>query len=179
MMTNIFKKTGLLTLLLSVFSLGIVGCASEEEKGMSDEQRQEEEYFGLEDEISEQEEAQMQQQQEDEFSLEDEFADSEEIGQQQHAELEQQTAQEKPWADQQISLNKVKEIQDSLNNKGFSAGSVDGLIGPETQSALKNFQEANNLTASGELDQETIDALGLDINLKQAQEESGQSQMAE
>ena len=66
-----------------------------------------------------------------------------------------------------------------LIEKGYDAGNVDGIIGPETRGAIESFQQEKGITASGELNQETIDALGLDVDLKQAQEESGSQMFSE
>jgi peptidoglycan hydrolase-like protein with peptidoglycan-binding domain len=39
---------------------------------------------------------------------------------------------------------------------------VDGRLGPQTQQGLKEFQASRGLEPSGELDQQTIAALGLE-----------------
>jgi phage tail tape-measure protein len=54
----------------------------------------------------------------------------------------------------------VKKAQAALNEKGFNVA-VDGRNGPNTQSALRSFQEKNGLTASGTLDDATLNALGV------------------
>jgi peptidoglycan hydrolase-like protein with peptidoglycan-binding domain len=56
----------------------------------------------------------------------------------------------------------IREAQRQLNAEGFKAGPVDGIKGPRTREALKRFQEARGLTASGELDAQTMSALGID-----------------
>jgi peptidoglycan hydrolase-like protein with peptidoglycan-binding domain len=56
----------------------------------------------------------------------------------------------------------VKKIQQSLNDQGYSAGPVDGIIGEKTRGALSEFQQAEGMQATGEVDRQTIDALGLD-----------------
>lgn len=43
----------------------------------------------------------------------------------------------------------VSALQRSLNFLGFDAGTVDGLWGPNTESALMAFQRANNITDDG------------------------------
>jgi peptidoglycan hydrolase-like protein with peptidoglycan-binding domain len=45
------------------------------------------------------------------------------------------------------SNSEVTEIQKKLRVRGFAPGSIDGVFGPVTEEAVKNFQEANNLTA--------------------------------
>ncbi len=39
---------------------------------------------------------------------------------------------------------------------------VDGKMGPDTHAAIKEFQQSKGLEASGQLDKETVTALGLD-----------------
>jgi peptidoglycan hydrolase-like protein with peptidoglycan-binding domain len=56
----------------------------------------------------------------------------------------------------------VKQVQQRLNRAGFDAGPVDGIKGPQTRSGIKGFQQAQGLSATGELDQHTLAALGLD-----------------
>jgi peptidoglycan hydrolase-like protein with peptidoglycan-binding domain len=58
----------------------------------------------------------------------------------------------------------VRELQQALNDKGFDAGAVDGKAGPQTKAAIKKFQQAQNLTASGKLDQKTVAALALNTS---------------
>lgn len=59
--------------------------------------------------------------------------------------------------DQQV----VREAQRALNDKGFSAGAVDGVMGPHTEQALRDFQQSQGLNATGNLDQPTLSALGV------------------
>ena|SRR5438477_3363994 len=58
-----------------------------------------------------------------------------------------------------VSDNSVSQAQQALNDKGFSAGPVDGIAGPQTKSALKQFQQSQGLQASGQLDTQTLAAL--------------------
>lgn len=71
-------------------------------------------------------------------------------------------SEDKPWADQRASLDSVKKLQESLIEKGYDVGPVDGLIGPQTQAALQKFQEDQGLDASGEINVETLTALEID-----------------
>lgn len=56
----------------------------------------------------------------------------------------------------------VRQVQKSLNEQGYDAGPIDGKWGPKTQSALKNFQQAKGLEASGQLDEETLAELDVE-----------------
>ena len=49
----------------------------------------------------------------------------------------------------------IKQAQTKLNV------TADGKVGPETQKAVKEFQQSKGLKASGQLDQQTITALGV------------------
>ncbi|HSU44516.1 MAG TPA: peptidoglycan-binding domain-containing protein [Casimicrobiaceae bacterium] len=55
----------------------------------------------------------------------------------------------------------VRSAQQALKQKGFDAGAVDGQMGPSTESALRKFQQAQGLPPSGDLDQQTLAALGV------------------
>lgn len=54
------------------------------------------------------------------------------------------------------------EAQIALARQVFSAGSLDGVAGPQTRAALIAFQQAYVLNASGELDSATRDTLVLE-----------------
>jgi peptidoglycan hydrolase-like protein with peptidoglycan-binding domain len=49
----------------------------------------------------------------------------------------------------------VKEVQQRLNDLGYPCGTVDGEFGAKTESAVKAFQKAKNLTVDGEVGPET------------------------
>jgi phage tail tape-measure protein len=55
----------------------------------------------------------------------------------------------------------VRNAQAALNQQGYSVGSVDGQWGPNTQSAVRQFQADRGLTQSGTLDAATLAALGV------------------
>jgi len=59
------------------------------------------------------------------------------------------------------SSEDVKEVQEALRDKGHNPGAIDGVMGSKTQKALRDFQQANNLKATGTLDAETAAALGV------------------
>lgn len=55
----------------------------------------------------------------------------------------------------------VRDVQQALNDKGYSAGPADGQWGPNTENAVKRFQQASGLSQTGELDGSTMAALGV------------------
>lgn len=56
----------------------------------------------------------------------------------------------------------VREVQQTLREKGFNPGPIDGILGVKTEAALKTFQSANRITPSGIADQHTLEILKLD-----------------
>src|SRR5260221_1996060 len=55
----------------------------------------------------------------------------------------------------------VRQVQQTLQSKGYNPGPVDGQFGRHTQTALKSFQKAQGSQATGGLDQPTLVALGV------------------
>jgi peptidoglycan hydrolase-like protein with peptidoglycan-binding domain len=55
----------------------------------------------------------------------------------------------------------VKAVQQALKDKGHDPGAVDGVMGPKTQAALKEFQSKEGIKESGRLDAETMSKLGV------------------
>ena len=55
----------------------------------------------------------------------------------------------------------VKSAQATLNAQGYSAGTEDGIAGPNTQAALRKFQADKGLSQTGMLDGKTRSALGM------------------
>jgi peptidoglycan hydrolase-like protein with peptidoglycan-binding domain len=60
------------------------------------------------------------------------------------------------------SSDEVRQVQQHLKDKGQDVGAVDGVMGPKTRSALKNFQQQQGLTASGDIDASTRRAVGVE-----------------
>jgi peptidoglycan hydrolase-like protein with peptidoglycan-binding domain len=54
----------------------------------------------------------------------------------------------------------VREVQQTLRDRGFRLG-VDGIMGPRTQAMLRQFQKAENLEPTGQLNRQTLVALGV------------------
>jgi peptidoglycan hydrolase-like protein with peptidoglycan-binding domain len=79
---------------------------------------------------------------------------------------------------QQLNDNQMRELQQALNDKGFSPGSVDGKWGPNTRKALEDFQKSQKMRASENLDANMIAALGLngsDFGINGNPETTGQA----
>jgi hypothetical protein len=49
----------------------------------------------------------------------------------------------------------VRQAQSALQDAGFEPGRIDGVMGPKTESALRQFQAAQGLPQTGRLDATT------------------------
>jgi murein L,D-transpeptidase YcbB/YkuD len=58
------------------------------------------------------------------------------------------------------SPEEVQKIQTALNQKGERV-KVDGIWGPQTAQAVRDFQKKNGLQASGQLDDQTLQKLNV------------------
>jgi peptidoglycan hydrolase-like protein with peptidoglycan-binding domain len=56
----------------------------------------------------------------------------------------------------------VKAVQQALKDKGHDPGTVDGVMGPKTRGALKDFQKKEGMKDTGRIDQETMTKLGVE-----------------
>jgi len=58
--------------------------------------------------------------------------------------------------------DQVRAAQQALKDKGHDPGMVDGVMGPKTQAALKDFQKSQGIQDTGRLDAETMSKLGIE-----------------
>jgi peptidoglycan hydrolase-like protein with peptidoglycan-binding domain len=73
----------------------------------------------------------------------------------------------------------ISTVQKSLNDKGYDAGPVDGVLGSRTRASIRQYQVAEKLTVTGRLDAETAGKLGVGPesiggSFKEAGQEVGQ-----
>lgn len=66
-----------------------------------------------------------------------------------------------PEVSRQLAPDIVRDIQRSLNSKGYGAGTVDGVFGESTRAAIAAFQRDHSLPGAGRVDQRTLAALGV------------------
>ena len=57
------------------------------------------------------------------------------------------------------SSERIKDIQACLKSAGYYSGNVDGVKGPMTKKAIKEFQKANGLEADGVVGKKTWEIL--------------------
>jgi len=60
------------------------------------------------------------------------------------------------------STAQVRAVQSRLKARGYHSGSVDGIMGPQTVTALRRYQAANGLSVTGRVDEATRRSLGVD-----------------
>ncbi len=53
----------------------------------------------------------------------------------------------------------VRQVQEALKAQGHDPGAIDGVMGPQTQEALRAYQRSQNLTETGRLDAQTTEKL--------------------
>lgn len=56
----------------------------------------------------------------------------------------------------------IREAQRRLQSQGYRPGSADGIMGPQTVTALQEYQADKGLSVTGRVDVDTLDALGID-----------------
>jgi hypothetical protein len=61
----------------------------------------------------------------------------------------------------------VAETQKKLNLLGYDSGPIDGILGPKSRKAIREFQEDNRLKANGNLDKPTIIKIKQVVNEKE------------
>ncbi|HEY3909592.1 MAG TPA: peptidoglycan-binding protein [Stellaceae bacterium] len=59
----------------------------------------------------------------------------------------------------QATPSEVRQAQEKLRGEGIYHGRIDGMMGPETQQALRQYQQKNGLQATATLDQKTMNSL--------------------
>lgn len=81
-----------------------------------------------------------------------------------------------------LSDSLVRNVQQALQQQGHDIR-ADGTWGPNTQQALTQFQQDNDLQANGQIDLATIEALGLQgqqtAQMEQAQQTAQLSEQAQ
>ena len=75
------------------------------------------------------------------------------------------------------SQSEIQQAQQELKSQGLYRGQVDGVMGPETQTALSKFQRQQGLPETAQLDQQTLSRLngGSNPSSGATQPMSGQS----
>ena len=59
-----------------------------------------------------------------------------------------------------LDQSSIRQVQQVLQQKGFDPGPLDGIVGPRTREATRKYQDRFGMKASGEIDNQTLFALG-------------------
>ena len=68
--------------------------------------------------------------------------------------------------------SEVRQIQTKLKNWGYYTGTVDGIYGWQTESAVRSFQKKNGLAVDGVAGEKTLQAMGIYSGSTNSQSES-------
>jgi peptidoglycan hydrolase-like protein with peptidoglycan-binding domain len=87
-------------------------------------------------------------------------------------------------AERRLNLSRIRmrQVQQWLRATGFEPGSVDGVMGPNTREALRDWQRAEGFATTGYLDREQLDRLsgqGEEALAEQRRREEEQRRVAE
>jgi peptidoglycan hydrolase-like protein with peptidoglycan-binding domain len=63
-----------------------------------------------------------------------------------------------------VSPALVQQVQQRLQQQGLYNGQIDGVWGPGTEAAVRSYQQQHNLSASGQLDADTLASLNVGAN---------------
>ncbi|MGH9454617.1 MAG: peptidoglycan-binding protein [Terriglobia bacterium] len=55
----------------------------------------------------------------------------------------------------------IKKAQESLRDKGYYTGRIDGLMGQQTRTAIRKYQKSEDQAVTGRLDAQTAGKLGV------------------
>jgi peptidoglycan hydrolase-like protein with peptidoglycan-binding domain len=61
------------------------------------------------------------------------------------------------------SVQNVKQAEQTLKKKGYDPGAIDGVMDSQLHQALSEFQRANRLPVTGNLDDQTARMLGIKL----------------
>lgn len=59
------------------------------------------------------------------------------------------------------SRQNIQKVQEKLSDEGYYHGKIDGVMGPQTDSAIRQYQKAQGLPVTGHLDSQTGKRLGV------------------
>lgn len=60
-----------------------------------------------------------------------------------------------------VSPSVVRQVQLVLQQQGTYSGSVDGILGPATQEAVRSYQQSHKLASSGQIDSNMLASLNV------------------
>jgi peptidoglycan hydrolase-like protein with peptidoglycan-binding domain len=73
------------------------------------------------------------------------------------------TGEQRPEQKQLLSKDNIQLLQKRLQAEGVYTGPIDGTLNPQTEAALRQYQEKKGLPVSGAADDETLRELQIRI----------------
>ena len=65
------------------------------------------------------------------------------------------------WHDRARDPKVARMVQVALQKRGFYNGRIDGMVGPESRSAIRNYKSSKGMARDGFVDERLLRALGL------------------
>ncbi len=62
-----------------------------------------------------------------------------------------------PTDDRPLTISERKELQETLTELGYDAGSVDGILGPKSRAAIRQFQSSRSMVADAYPSEKLLD----------------------
>lgn len=82
-----------------------------------------------------------------------------EMSQQRTTRMKHRTAMRSHRTGTNMARSEIRQVQEQLRADNLYKGRIDGLFGTKTKTALKEFQQQNNLPATARLDRKTMNDL--------------------
>jgi peptidoglycan hydrolase-like protein with peptidoglycan-binding domain len=76
-----------------------------------------------------------------------------------------------------VSPDTVKHIQSNLRGQSLYSGPIDGIVGPKTRTALRQYQQQQGLTPTGDIDTTTLQRLNVSASLSGSSNSASSGQM--
>ena len=74
---------------------------------------------------------------------------------------QQERVRERARLEQRLTKTEVQQLQQRLSERLNTELNADGVMGPKTRAALRQYQQENNLLVTGRPDPETLESLGI------------------
>ena len=74
-----------------------------------------------------------------------------------------------PWprGDRPLRVEEIRNLQRMLSEIGFDSNGVDGILGPNTRAAVRDFQESEGSTPDGYVSAELIESVRRAVRARQ------------
>jgi peptidoglycan hydrolase-like protein with peptidoglycan-binding domain len=73
------------------------------------------------------------------------------------------TGEQAPEQRRLLTKDQIQLAQERLKAEGFDPGPVNGMLSPQTEAALRRYQEKQGIPVSGALDEATVRELQLSM----------------